>query len=170
MLSVAFFRNLNQGQRGSPSTAQFVTAFVESGAVGATSFQSNGTMLLDAQNPTACTRSAVAWLTANSEWSDAAFVRSAGWLTGVLAAARIDATRAARTELSLFDESCSPAGILPLTGKRCTVVSGGPGFAITENERDDESNATPTLERALGIPVTSRGFPTLSRLMERLAR
>jgi uncharacterized protein (DUF1697 family) len=168
-LAVAFFRNLNQGQRGSPSRAQFVEAFAESGAIRATPFQSNGTMLLDAQNPTASTQSAIAWLTARSGWSDAAFVRSVDWLTGVLAAVPIEASTATRIELSLFDESSSAVHLLPLTGTRCTVFSGGPGFAVTENERDNESNATPTLERALGVAVTSRGFPTLSRVVERLA-
>ena len=102
-----------------------------------------------------------------------AFVRSTEWLLEFMlefmAELRSDEAVFGRSELSLFDESVSPADSLPLTGNRCTVVSGGPGFAVTENQRANESNATPTLERALGIPVTSRGLPTLSRLVARLS-
>ena len=170
MLTVAFFRNLNQGQRNSPSSAQLIAAFGLVGVPDAVPFQNNGTVLFDAPDPVACTRAVVERLAATSPWSDVALVRNAEWLIAFMAGLRIDASTFRRTELSLFDESSSPSDKLPLTGKGCTVVSGGPGFAVTRNDRDRESNATPTLERALGVAVTSRGLPTLSRLVERLAR
>ncbi|MES1212573.1 MAG: DUF1697 domain-containing protein [Leifsonia sp.] len=170
MPSVAFLRNLNQGQRGSPSSAHLVEAFELAGAQGVATFQSNGTVLFDAPDPDVCAASAVDHLAVTSPWSDAAFVRSTEWLVALVAGVGSDETAFRRSELSLFDESLSPLGSLPIAGKRCTVVSGGPGFALTENERDNESNATPTLERALGTAVTSRGLPTLSRLVEWLAR
>ena len=170
MLSVAFFRNLNQGQRGSPSAAGVVEALELAGAQGVVPFQSNGTVLFDARDPDACARAAVDRLAASSPWSDVALVRSAEWLITFVSALRIDGSTFGRSELSLFAESVSPVNSLPLAGARCTVVSGGAGFAVTENEREGESNATPTLERALGVPVTSRGLPTLSRLADRLSR
>ena len=170
MLSVAFFRNLNQGQRGSPSSTQLLEAFVMAGALDVTPFQTNGSVIFNAPDPDSCTRTVVDRLVATSQWDDVAFARSAEWLSAFVVALGIDAPTFARAELSLFDESASPVGSLPLTGTRCVVVSGGQGFALTQNDRDNESNATPTLERSLGIPVTSRGLPTLSRLAERLAR
>ena len=170
MLSVAFFRNLNQGQKASPSSTQLLEAFVMAGAQDVTLFQSNGTVIFDAPDPDACTQAAVDRLAATSPWNDVAFARSAEWLIAFMAGLRSDDPAFARSELSLFEASVSPVDRLPLAGNRCTVVSGGPGFALTENELDKESNATPTLERALGVAVTSRGLPTLSRLVERLGR
>ena len=170
MLSVAFFRNLNQGQRGSPSSVQLVEAFELAGAREVIPFQSNGTVLFDAADPDACARAVIDRLATASPWSDVAFVRSTEWLSAFVLEPATDASTFARAELSLFDESVSPVDSLPLVGKRCTVVSGGRGFAVTENDRDNESNATPTLERALGVAVTSRGLLTLSRLVERLGR
>jgi uncharacterized protein (DUF1697 family) len=170
VLSVAFFRNLNQGQRNSPSTSQLIAAFEGIGARSVVPFQSNGTVVFDAPDPQECTNAAVERLAADSRWDDVAFVRDRDWLAALLATQPTGEPESGRTELSLFDPTCSLAGGLPLRGTRCTVVSYGPGFAITVNERDRESNATATLERALGTPVTSRGMPTLSRLVERLAR
>ncbi|HWR85528.1 MAG TPA: hypothetical protein VN200_06005 [Rhodoglobus sp.] len=48
MLHVAFFRNVNQGQRGHPATAELVSAF---GDVEAVPFRSNGTLVFDAHDP-----------------------------------------------------------------------------------------------------------------------
>ncbi|TQK18828.1 uncharacterized protein DUF1697 [Microbacterium sp. SLBN-154] len=48
MLSVAFLRNVNQGQRGHPSTAMIVEAFVSAGIDDAMPFQSNGTVVFEA--------------------------------------------------------------------------------------------------------------------------
>jgi uncharacterized protein (DUF1697 family) len=167
---VAFFRNLNQGQRGSPSTTQLVAAFERAGATGAMPFQSNGTVLFDAPGPDESANETIELLAAESPWRDVAFVRSAEWLLGLVTDLARDEPKLSRTELSLFDISVSPVDRLPLAGHRCTVVSGGPGYDITENDRDRESNATPTLQRALGLRVTSRGLPTLTRLVEQLSR
>src|SRR5664279_4287551 len=146
MLAVAFFRNLNQGQRRSPSSTQLIDAFELAGAPGALPFQGNGTVLFDAPDPVACTLVAVERLETTSPWSDVAFVRSAEWLVAFMASLQVDPSTMRRTELSIFDESNSPDDRLPLSGKGCMVISGGPGFAMTENDRDGDSNATPTLE------------------------
>ncbi|HEY1529993.1 MAG TPA: hypothetical protein VGF80_04205 [Galbitalea sp.] len=69
-----------------------------------------------------------------------------------------------RLEISIFRENYCPGDAIPLAGRRCVVISGDSGFAVTLNERPQESNATPTLERLLGTPVTSRGVLTLRRL------
>ena len=168
MLSVAFFRNLNQGQRGDPTSTQLLEAFSQSGAKDVLPFQSNGTVLFDSPLPQECMNDAVARLVTSSPWNDVAFMRSAEWLVAYLTALALDQSAFTRAELSLFDESRSPIEHLPLAGKRCMVVSGGFGFALTENERAGESNATPSLERALDVKVTSRSLLTLSRLADRL--
>src|SRR4051812_17915980 len=141
MLSVAFFRNLNQGQRGSPSSSQLLEAFDLAGAPGATPFQGNGTVVFDALDPGACTLAVAAALAAVSSWSDTAFVRRANWLTAFMDDMRLDDAAVRRSELSLFDERVTLDGLLPIRGTRCVVISGRAGFAVTENERDNESNA-----------------------------
>ncbi|HEY1529994.1 MAG TPA: DUF1697 domain-containing protein [Galbitalea sp.] len=59
MLHIAFFRNLNQGQRNSPITSQLVDAFTASGATAVRAFQTNGTVIFDAADPTAAVHAVV---------------------------------------------------------------------------------------------------------------
>ncbi|MEO6942062.1 MAG: hypothetical protein ABI238_01115 [Terrimesophilobacter sp.] len=54
MRSVAFFRNLNQGQRGCPTSATLDGAFAAAGASGIDLFQSDGTVVFSAHDPVIC--------------------------------------------------------------------------------------------------------------------
>jgi uncharacterized protein (DUF1697 family) len=163
MRYVAFLRNLNQGQVGSPTSTALVSAFQSAGASEVATFQSNGTVSLSTNDPRALEHSVVRVLSEVSPWSDAVFVRSFEWVSMIVES--LDRSNERFVELSVFDEAYSPS--VPLDGRRCRVERGGAGFAVTINERVDESNATPTLERALGTPVTSRSLPTLRRLLGR---
>lgn len=167
MLSVAFFRNLNQGQRGSPSSAVLERAFAKAGATEVALFQSNGTVVFTAEDPSSCVQNAATAVHAASEWQDAVFVRSVGWLVGLVRELDLDVPASANTELSLFDESVALAVNLPVPGRRCTIIRGGAGYAVCVNDRDRGSNGTPTIERMLNTRVTSRGLPTLRRLVDR---
>lgn len=162
MTSVALFRNLNQGQRGHPATAQLLEAFEASGAASVRPVRSNGTVLFDAVDPESCIADVVTRLRARTPWRDVAFVRPLEWF-----ADRADEFPPGATELvelSLFEgELPHPA---PLPGKGCTIVHAGPGFAITVNERPGTSQATPTLEKALGSPATSRAASTVYRMLD----
>ena len=60
-----------------------------------------------------------------------------------------------------------PPVVREATRRRCRIVDAGEGWAMSVNERDRESNATPVVERIVGTPATSRGLPTLLRLLER---
>ncbi len=53
--------------------------------------------------------------------------------------------------------------------RRCRFVAVGPGWVVSTNERDRDSNATPVVERLTGAPATSRGLPTMVRLIDRFA-
>jgi uncharacterized protein (DUF1697 family) len=168
MPSVAFFRNLNQGQRTSPSSAALLAAFDDCGATGLAVYRSNGTVIFDADDPRRCAETVAGLLGARSPWSDVAFVRSADWIVGL--ANRLTARPPGaleRTEVSFFDESISLNG-LPVTGVRSTIVAGGPGYAITINDLPKTSQATPSIERLIAGPVTSRGVSTLIGLAGRL--
>lgn len=165
MTSVAFFRNLNQGQRGHPTAAQLVDAFVRCGAVDVRPVRSNGTVIFEAEDAQRCLDEALALLDGVSAWGDVAFTREGDWL-----AARASELPAgivpALVELSLLDDGRTLSAPMPMRGKGCAVVVAGPGYAITVNDTPGTSQATPTLEKALATPVTSRSASTLHLLLD----
>ena len=167
MTSVAFFRNLNQGQRGHPSTAQIVEAFQSNGAVDVRPVRSNGTVVFDAADPERCLAQTLDRLEARCGWEGVAFSRDGDWLAD--RAAELPAgVVPALVELSLFSARHELTSPLPMRGKGCSVVAAGHGYAITVNDSPGTSQATPTLERALATPVTSRTASTVHLVLESL--
>lgn len=167
MRSIAFFRNLNQGQRRSPTSAVLESEFGAAGASEIVLFQSNGTVVFSAENPVHCAQAVANAVHSTSERQDIVFVRSLRSIIDLVHAVDSGDQESGRTELTLFDESLGLATAFPRAGRRCTLVSGGNGYALCLNDREGESNGTPTLERMLGVKVTSRGLATLRRLLER---
>ena len=169
--SVAFFRNLNQGQRGSSSRLALLDAFTRSGASYAETFQVNGTVAFSADDPARCAEQVAEALAIASPWRDVVFVRQLDRVAEILLQVALEPTvDPGYLEVSFFDEEHSVADLLPIAGRRCEVIRGGTGFAITLNEQSNESHATPTVERALATRVTSRGLPTLRRLVARFGQ
>lgn len=167
MTSVAFFRNLNQGQQGSPSTSQLTDAFLARGASDVRPVRSNGTVCFEGADPDGCLREVVDLLGEVCGWSDVAFARGSAWLAARVAQFPSGA-ELSQVELSLFDEEFELTSALPLRGKGCAVVAAGAGYAITINDAPGTSQGTPTLERALATPVTSRSATTIRLLLEHL--
>jgi uncharacterized protein (DUF1697 family) len=164
---VAFFRNLNLGQRGSPTKAQLIEAFADAGATEVESFQVNGTVAFTSTSPAGTRDRACAWLTRRTAWSDVAPVRSRAWLVDL--AARLSGVEE-NAEVAFFDirrDFPEPFPWRPATG-RLTVVAADRRHAIAVNDEERRSFATPTLERLLGVPVTSRGAGTILRLAARM--
>ena len=162
MRHVAFFRNLNQGQRNNPTSEQVAAAMSAAGASSIRLVRSNGTVVFevaDVRDATGCADAAAAALAAVSGWSDLVFVRPIEWVAEILTFVNAAEDDPRQLELTVFDETLTPDR--PLTGPRCAVVQSGPGFAIILNEFPRESHGTPTLERALGTKATSRGLATV---------
>ena len=154
--SVAFFRNLNNGQRGHPSSSDILRAFAEVGASDARLVRSNGTVVFAGGAEQAYR--AAELLVEMSMWDDIVCVRDVEWIANTLNGmpAAVDLSR---VEVTLFDERAVVE--LPLCGRRCEVIDGGAGYAITLNLIDRVSDGTPVVERALGVRATSRGVSTL---------
>jgi uncharacterized protein (DUF1697 family) len=167
---VAFFRNVNQGQRGHPSTADLVDAFRAAGADDASSFQSNGTILFTAMDAAALAIDIRERLAARGVFDDLVEVRSLDFIERVVVE-HATAADGHRRELALFDIALrlgeSSTVVREATRRRCSVVDDGPGWAVVRNDRDRQSNGTPTVQAITGSPATSRGMPTLVRLVER---
>jgi uncharacterized protein (DUF1697 family) len=81
--SVAFFRNLNLGQRRSrsPTRPELLEAFERAGAATATSFQVNGTVIFGTdQKPQALAEETVRLLTPVCGYDDVVLVRPVSWV------------------------------------------------------------------------------------------
>jgi uncharacterized protein DUF1697 len=166
---VAFFRNLNLGQRRSrsPTRPELLAAFERAGAVNASNFQVNGTVIFETDGDAqSVAEEAVAQLTPVCGYDDLVVARPVDWLLGL----ELDAVPA-NAEVSFFDGPDPFPETLPwaVPSAGLTVVRADARHAVSVNDLERTSGATLTLEKRLGVPVTSRGVPTLHRLRARLA-
>ena len=169
MQHIAFFRNVNQGQRGHPSTEDLLAAVHSAGGSDAFAFRSNGTVVLKAESGNDV-QSRLRMDAAGPLADRMVFVRPASLLEqfgphgGSPAFGRLEVT-VFDPEVQLNDvaaiESASRRG-------RCEIVAHGEGWALVLNHVDRQSNGTPVVEKITGRAATSRGLPTLLALAERL--
>ena len=165
---VAFFRNLNLGQRGSPTRAQLLQAFEDAGAGDVVSVRSNGTVAFRSSAPVHTRDVVCSRLIQLTDWCDVAPVRDATWVLGV--SERLAAVEG-HAEVSLFESRRGFPAALPWRpdSGRLTVVAADRRHAIAVDDEPRTSDATPVLERLLGVPVTSRGAETVLRVADLLA-
>jgi uncharacterized protein (DUF1697 family) len=164
---VAFFRNLNHGQRGSPTRDQLLAAFAAAHATEVTPFQVNGTIIFRASEPTRVVDLVRATLAEEAGWSDIAPVRRASWVRDLVDHVGDVGDNA---EISFYDDHRDFPEPLPWRPEegRVTVVQADRLHAVSMNDESRTSYATPALEALLGIKVTSRGLSTMHKLAERL--
>ena len=167
--SVAFFRNLNLGQRRShsPTRPELLAAFERAGAPGAVSFQTNGTVIFECdQDPQAVADEAVRQLTPVCGYDDVAPARPVDWLR------ELDLEQVpTNAEVSFFDGPDPFPESLPWVAPRggLIVLRADSRHAVSVGDADGTSGATWVLEQLLGLRVTSRGVPTMRRLQAKLA-
>ena len=173
MAYVAFFRNVNQGQRGQPSTDDLLSAFADAGCTGAASFQSNGTIVFTDASPERVLSRVQAAMTESTGTEREVFGMPLSKIASLVDDHSL-AEDAARRELTLHRGGSidvdDPSVVGAAAHRRCRMIAAGEGWTIASNERDRESNATPVVELLTGGPATSRGLPTLIRLVDRFAR
>ena len=168
--SVAFFRNLNLGQRRSrsPTRPELLDAFDRAGAATAISFQVNGTVIFETDNdPQALADEAARLLTPVCGYDDAVLVRPVPW---VLELDLEDVV--VNAEVSFFAGPSEFPETLPWTPEKggLTIISADRHHAVSVSDLEGTSGATWVLEGLLGVPVTSRGVPTMRRLKAKLVR
>ena len=165
---VAFFRNLNVGQRGSPSRAQLLDAFAAAGATDVAPVRANGTVAFRSSAPVRTRELVCSHLIEHTDWCDVAPLRDATW---VLALSEWLAAVDGNVEVSFYDARRDVPVTLPWRPEagRVTVVAADRRHAVAVNDVARTSYATPVLERLLGVPVTSRGADTVLRVADLLA-
>ena len=171
MRHVAFFRNVNQGQRGHPATLDLVGAFADERIPDAVAFQSNGTVVFSARDGDAVAAAVRERLADRGVFGDVIHVRPLSFIEEVVQV-HAGAPDGARRELTLFSRAgaLDPTAIERESSRRlCRVVEVGDGWAVVRNDRERQSNGTSTIEAVLGAPATSRGLPSLVRLVARFA-
>jgi hypothetical protein len=169
---VAFLRNVNQGQRGHPSTADILAGFADAGCRDVVPFQSNGTVVFDADDPDEVIETVVASIAARAGLERDGFWLPLEELIGVVDAhgavsdpRRFEFTVHGGGTIDIGDPEVVAAAAL----RRCEIVDSGVGWTLTRNHRQGEGNATPVIEQLTGGRASSRGLPTLVRLAHRFA-
>lgn len=170
MRGVAFMRNVNQGQRGHPSSADILAGFADAGCPEARTFQSNGTIVFDSLEPDETVESAAEAIAARS-----GVERDILWIPLADLVAIVDKHGARvephRHEFTLHRggriDQDDPATLKLLAKAACSIVDAGPGWALIYNAVDGQGNATPLLEHLTGRRASSRGLPTIVRLVAR---
>lgn len=173
MRFVAFLRNVNQGQHGQPTTDDIRGAFEDAGCRDIRTFQSNGTVLFDADDPAAAAQNAEAALEARSGHAREIFWITLEQLADIAAfAAGVDAPGLYEVTLHTGgDVAAHRSGVADQARRRrCTVVATGDGWTVVRNDAARQGNATPLIEALTGARASSRGLPTVIRLIDRFAR
>ena len=134
-----------------------------------TNFQVNGTIIFETDGDAqALADEAVRLLTPVCGYDDAVLVRPADWVLD------LDVTPATGlpAEVSFFHGPETFPEPLPweVPGAGLTVVRADAVHALSLDDLEMTSGATWALERRLGVPVTSRGVGTMTRLRARLLK
>lgn len=177
MRYAVFFRNIMLGRAGSPSRTQLLDALEAAGAVRAVSFQAHGNAAFDATDATAAKRILAATrerLRACCGWDDVACVR------GMRALARqVASTPFAGISLEDVHERCvtflpkrtASMPALPIHGARgdfeILAATADAVYSVTRLVGGRPGNVTGHLQRLLGMPLTTRNWNTVERLLER---
>ena len=176
MRLVAFFRNLNLGQRLAPSREGLELAFLEAGAASARSFQTNGTVVFNARSfktGLKVARFACEHLEQGSGFSEPVFVRSWDYLASLVQRQPFatDEDSAVHAYAVTFLHPEADLGIeLPAATARgdVRVVEYTEAEILCASYKTGANLAgSPNVfaERLFGLPATTRVWSTIERLV-----
>jgi uncharacterized protein (DUF1697 family) len=173
----SFFRNVNVGRPGSPSTAQLLAAFAAAGGADVATFLTHGNVVFTAPDAGAAER--VARLAREAleracGLAQPTFTRSLPHLAALVAA---DPFAGAPTRdvyqqvVSFLPADAAPDLAPPLATARGDVelvrVAGAEAFSVTRKVNGQAGPANAFLERATGARATTRQWSTVVRLVAR---
>jgi uncharacterized protein (DUF1697 family) len=179
MKYAAFFRNLNLGRRNCPTKAQFEEAFVAAGATSAHSFLTNGTMVFAVGSIHGARRvfaGACEVLRSTCVLEEPGYIRSVEYLAELVA---LDPFSAVERDsvyeccASFLHPRSRPLAELPLESRRRDVQvlrsTGSEALSISRKIGNTPGSPNAFLERLLGLPVTTRSWNTVVRLVRKHA-
>lgn len=172
----AFFRNLNLGRPNCPNRTQLEAAFITAGAEDAASFLSNGTVVFSAgSNSKAVKILSLARHTLQEQCGlkEPAYMRSLAALAELAAldpfAAIVPEQVYERCVSFLHADSAMPAA--PLESKRRDVeilhFTAAEALSVSRKVGNSPGSPNAFLEQLLGLPVTTRSWNTLLRLLQK---
>ncbi len=182
MKVVAFVRNINVGQKGFPSRPQLEQAFLAAGALSVVSFQSNGTVVAEVEDGMrleALRDGAGGYLRTECGFGEAIFVRELAAIRAAVGedpyagidGVGPDSTGYPHRYVSYYEYAGSMEGVLPLESAKgdCLVFRGTAqeAYSVAREIRGVSGYPTPLLEKRLQVPVTTRSWTTLVRLVGR---
>jgi uncharacterized protein (DUF1697 family) len=177
---VAFFRNLNLGRPNCPTKVEFEDAFLTAGALSASSFLTNGTMVFTTSSGRRAQRifnGACEILHRTCGLKEPGFVRTLDYLTQLIA---LDPF--VEIESGGFHACCASflhatdalsVAQLPLESKRRDVkvlqLTASEAFSVSIKVGNSPGSPNAFLEKRLGVPVTTRSWNTIVRLVQKHA-
>jgi len=174
---VAFFRNVNLGHPKSPTKSQLEAAFTNAGAEFARSFQTNGTLVFSADNEqTALKVIARACRTLESACGldEPAFICSLAHLAKLVAAdpfAGVNMEDVYQCCASFLPPNAIGKVKATLQSERGDVeiirVTSKTVLSIARKVGSSPGSPTAFLEKTLSVPVTTRNWNTILRLIEK---
>jgi uncharacterized protein (DUF1697 family) len=175
----AFFRNLNLGRLNCPTKVQFEDAFAGAGANSVASFQTNGTMIFTSASNVQARRilaGARAMLRDMCGLKEPAYLRSIEYLNGLAALnpfAAVEPESVYERCTSFLHPSVSELPELPIESKRGDVqllkFTGTEVLSVSRKVGNTPGSPNAFLEKLLGLPVTTRSWSTVTRIVERHA-
>jgi hypothetical protein len=163
-------RNVNQGQRGHPSTGDIRAGFADAGCPDVRTFQSNGTIVFDSDEPAETVADAAEAIAIRSgQERDILWIPIADLVSIVDEHEGSDEPQ--RCEVTLHRGgtlTTQDPEVRSLARRyRCAITGAGEGWALVRNDIDGQGNATPLLEFLTREEASSRGLPTIQRLVAR---
>lgn len=177
MKFAVFFRNLNLGRANCPDRTQFEAAFMAAGAVSASSFLTNGTLVFEAGSVSRADKilgAVCKTLQAECGLKEPAFLRELDYLAGLPALdafAGID--RDSVYEFCISFLSPAPAALppAPLSSARGNVkilrFTEAEAFSLSFKPGKSPGSPNAFLEKQLGRPATTRSWNTVLRLLQK---
>jgi uncharacterized protein (DUF1697 family) len=177
---VAFFRNLNLGRSNCPTKVQFEEAFIAAGAVSASSFLTNGTMIFATGSGRQAQRvfnGACEILRRTCGLNEPGTIRTIDYLTQLIALdpfVEIESNSVHACCVSfLYATDGLSVAQLPLESKRRDVkvlkLTDSEALSVSIKVGNTRGSPNAFLEKLLGPPVTTRSWNTIVRLVQKYA-
>ncbi|WP_158934752.1 DUF1697 domain-containing protein [Burkholderia sp. S171] len=177
---VAFFRNLNLGRPNCPTKVQFEEAFAAAGAVSASSFLTNGTMVFTTSpgsQPQKVLNRACETLRGTCGLKEPGYIRTIAYLTQLITLdpfGEIESNSVHACCVSFLHAAEDSSALqLPLESKRGDVkvlqLTHSEAFSLSVKVGNSPGSPNAFLEKLLGIPVTTRSWNTIVRLVQKHA-